>query len=226
MRWLRQRRVFRFQFLAQCGGGRQQFFLAGNGIGQQPERVIGQPVFQQTGCFVRHAGEQARAAAEQGFFGAVAVVFADAPLAQQGVEPLAHRFDAGLVQHKGQCGQQGDGREIFQRTLAFGIEKPQFVHRVAEEFQTHGARVAGRENIENVAAPGQFAAVRDHGHAGIAPFHKLFDDEIRRIVAAALQLQHMPVKEGGRHLPDQQAFKADNHAAGLPQGQAVQSRHA
>ena len=115
---------------------------------------------------------------------------------------------------------------MLQGTLALGVKEAHFLNGVAEKLQAYRLGVAGRENVQNVAAPGHVAGAGHQGDALVAPLYGLIQNEFRRILAAALKVQGARIKKIQRHIAQQRAFHAGHHATRSALGQSIQRGHA
>ena len=221
---LRQGRIVLFQLVAQLHGRPVKGGVTVSLSGQEPERILRQPVGYGAGLFVHHARQQAQTAGIQGLLEGIAVVLADARPGEQGIHASAGRGQALRVQHERQGRQQGHLVQALQGALALGIEQAQLFQRVAEKFHAYRTRIAGREDVEDVAAPGHLPRPGDQGDTLVAPFHGLIEDQFRGVVAAPCQVERMPGKKVARHMAQQQRFRAQDEAAGPALGKAVQGR--
>ncbi len=84
-------------------------------------------------------------------------------------------------------GGQGDGVDFFARDLRERIELAQRFQFVAEKFQPHRPRAGGRPDIEDAAAQGDFAFLRDLRLGFVALFLQPFDQVERIDLVAALE---------------------------------------
>ena len=200
---LRQGRIIFFQLIAQLHGRPVQGRIAVRLSGQEPERLLGQPVRDGAGLFVHHARQQAQTAGIQGLLEGVAVVLADARPGEQGIHALAGRGQALRIQHERQGRQQGQLVQPLQGALALGIEQAQFFQRIAKKLHAHRTRIAGREDVEDVAAPGHLPRPGHQGDTFVPPLHGLIEDQLRRIVAAPRQVERVLGKEIAGHMAQQ-----------------------
>ena len=219
-------RVLSLQSLLERQPPVAQGFSAVRFAGKQPKAVGGQPFFQQAGRIAQHAGQDARAAPVQSFLEGITLVFVDPALAEQLIAALAGRRQAVLIQSQRAHRQEGQFVERTQGTLAFGVKEAHFLNGVAEKFQPDGLGVTGREDVQNIAAPGHVAGARHQGNALIAPFHGLIQDELRRVFAAAREAQTARIKKMQGHIAQQHAFHPGYHATRAALGQSVQRGHA
>ena len=222
--WLRQGRIVFFQLVAQLHGRSVQGRIAVRLSGQEPERLLGQPVRDGAGLFVHHARQQAQTAGIQGLLEGVAVVLADARPGEQGIHALAGCGQALRIQHERQGRQQGQLVQALQGALALGIEQAQLFQRIAKKLHAHRTRIAGREDVEDVAAPGHLPRPGHQGDTLVPPHHGLIEDQLRRIVAAPRQVERVLGKEIAGHMAQQQRFRTQDEAAGPALGKAVQGR--
>ena len=173
---------------------------------------------------MHHARQQAQPTGIEGLLEGIAVVLADARPGEQGIHALAGRGQALRVQHERQGRQQGHLVQALQGALALGIEQAQLFQRIAKKFHAHRTRIAGRENVEDVAAPGHLSRSGHQGDTFVAPLHGLIEDPLRGIGAAPRQVERVLGKKIAGHMAQQQRFRAQDEAAGPALGKAVQGR--
>ena len=170
---LRQIAAFLLQPPVQPQGGLAQVILGVRSAGQQPERILRQPVLQQAGIFMQQARKETGPAAVQGFLETVMLVLAQAALGEQAVQPFAPAQHVRRRAGKGQHRQQAALLQLLEGALTFRVEEADLLDDVPKEFQPQRAGITGGENIQDVAATGHVAGAADQRDAFIAPLHGL-----------------------------------------------------
>ena len=194
-----------FPGLRQDGAGFAQ-------IRQKQSRAWGQVVFQAGAVRVENAGQKLAPALGQagGKAGGLAQ-FKFAGEAQL-FPPFFGLNQKIAITGRGQRGQQGKFSYIADGTLSGGLEQAYLLQGIAKKFQTQGVAVAGRENIQNIAAPGDFSRLGNQGRTQKTPIHGLINNQLRGVVRAASKLKAQLRQHAGWRIFGQQAVQAGHHA--------------